>query len=137
WWAGASEATRVPSRLESDLTFFSSIRPGDTLQAEQVRAYEIGQRQLLSPRLGYDLTLFYNDYDDLLTTEAGGTEFRNRMHGHSYGAELAVRWEPSTRWRLDAAYTWLKMELGLDAGSTSHPGQPGYLERLTPRHQGS
>lgn len=137
WWVGASEATRVPSRLESDLTFFSSIRPGDGFGAEQVRAYELGHRQLVVPSFGYDVTLFYNDYDDLLTAEGGGTQFRNLMHGNSHGAEVALRWEPTGNWRLDAAYTWLEMDLGLDAASTSNPAQPGYLERLTPRHQAS
>lgn len=137
WWMGASEATRVPSRLESDLTFFSTIRPGDTFGAEQVRAYELGQRLLVVPSFGYDVTLFYNDYDDLLTSEAGGTEFRNLMHGNSYGAEVALRWEPADNWRLDAAYTWLEMDLGLDAASASNPGQLRYLERLSPRHQAS
>ena len=43
WWTAASDATRVPSRLESDLTFFSTIRPGDGFGAEKVRAYELGQ----------------------------------------------------------------------------------------------
>ncbi len=135
WWVAASEATRVPSRLESDLTFFGIIRPGDTFGAEQVRAYELGQRLLLSPRLGYDVTVFYNDYDDLRSAE--GLEVRNLMHGHSHGAELAVRWEPFTRLRLDGAYTFLKMGLGLDAASISDPNQLGYIEGLASKHQAS
>jgi len=137
WWMGASEATRVPSRLESDLTFFTTIRPGALFGAEQVRAYELGQRLVVSSSFGYDVTLFYNDYDDLLTAEAGGTQFQNLMHGDSYGAEVALRWEPTDNWRLDAAYTWLRMDLGLDAASVSNPGQLAFLEGLSPRHQGS
>jgi len=137
WWMAASEATRVPSRLESDLTFFSTIRPGDGFGAEQVRAYELGQRLLVSPRFGYDVTLFYNDYDDLLTSEAGGTQFRNLMHGDSHGAEVALRWEPTSNWRLDAAYTWLEMDLALDPASTSNPSRLRYIEGLSPRHQAS
>jgi iron complex outermembrane receptor protein len=135
WWMGASEATRVPSRLESDLTFFSTLRPGDTFGAEHVRAYELGHRMLVVPSFGYDVTLFYHDYDNLLTSEAGGTEFRNLMHGNSYGAEVALRWEPTGNWRLDTAYTWLEMDLGLDAASTTSPNRLRFLERLTPRHQ--
>ncbi len=137
WWVAASEATRVPSRLESDLSFFTTIRPGDGFGAEQVRAYELGQRLLISPRLGYDLALFYNDYDDLRSAEAGGLQVRNLMRGSSYGAELALRWEPATRWRLDATYTWLQMDMDLDPASNSDPGQLGYIEGLAAKHQAS
>jgi iron complex outermembrane recepter protein len=137
WWAAVSEATRVPSRLESDLTFFNTIRPGDGFGAEHVRAYELGERQLLSPQLGYDIAVFYNDYSGLRSAEQGGVQFRNLMRGHTYGAEFAVRWQPAARWRLDVAYTWLEMDLGLDPSSNSNPGQPGYIEGLAAHHQTS
>ncbi len=137
WWAAVSKATRVPSRLESDLTFFGTVRPGDTFNAEHVRAYELGQRMVLSPRLGYDLAVFYNRYTDLRSSEQGGLQVANLMQGHSYGAELALRWEPVERWRLDAAYTFLKMGLGLDASSTSDPGATGFIEGLAAKHQAS
>jgi iron complex outermembrane receptor protein len=137
WWAAASEATRVPSRLESDLTFFNTIRPGDGFGAEHVRAYELGQHQVLSPQLGYDVAVFYNDYSGLRSAEEGGTQIRNLMRGHTHGAELALRWEPIERWRLDATYTWLKMDLGLEPTSNSNPAQTGYIEGLAARHQAS
>lgn len=136
WWAAVGEATRTPSRLESDLTFFGSLRLGEEFGAEHVRAYELGHRRLVSPRLWYDVALFYNDYDDLRTTEAGGRA-RNFMYGHSRGAELALRWEATDIWRIDTAYTWLLMNLGLDPGSTSDPGQPRYIEGLAARNQAS
>lgn len=135
WWAAVSEATRVPSRLESDLTFYGTIRPGDTFGAEHVRAYELGERMVLSPQFGYDVALFYNHYTDLRSAEQGGLEQRNLMHGHSNGAEVALRWEPTERWRLDLAYTYLKMELGLDGASNSDPGTPGFIEGLASKHQ--
>ena len=43
-----------------------------TFRAEHVRAYEIGQRWLVTPKFWYDVALFYNDYDDLRTGEAAG-----------------------------------------------------------------
>jgi iron complex outermembrane recepter protein len=136
WWASFGEATRVPSRLESDLTFFNVIRIGDRFRAEHVRAYEVGQRRLVTQSLWYDLALFYNDYDDLRTGEAGG-QLGNLMYGHSAGAELAVRWEPTEDWRIDVAYTYLAMGLSLDPRSTSNPGQLGYIEGLGARNQAS
>jgi iron complex outermembrane receptor protein len=132
-WIAASEAVRVPSRLESDLTFFGALRIGDGLESERVRAYEAGHRQLLHRSLWGDLAVFYNDYADLRTTEAGFLE--NGMRGDTFGAELAARWEPVLSWRLDVAYTWLRMALELEPGSLADPGQPEFLEELSPRHQ--
>jgi iron complex outermembrane receptor protein len=133
WWAAASEATRVPSRLESDLTFFGIIRPGDTFQSEQVRAYELGHRRLVSSRLWFDVATFYNDYDDLRTSE--GATVGNLMSGDTRGVEIAVRWEPATSWRIDAAYTYLDMNLTLDAASISNPGQTAFHEGLVSKNQ--
>jgi iron complex outermembrane recepter protein len=133
-WAAVSEATRVPSRLESDLTFFGTIRTGDNFAAEQVRAYELGQRWLLAKEFWLDLALFYNDYEDLRTSEAGG-QLLNGMQGTTYGAELAARWEPVDRWRIDLAYTYLRSSLKLERTSTAGLGQVSLIEGLSPRQQ--
>ncbi|HEX2138524.1 MAG TPA: TonB-dependent receptor [Woeseiaceae bacterium] len=134
WWAAVSEATRVPSRLEADLTFFGSLRIGDDVEAEKVRAFEAGHRQLLSSELWYDIALFYNDYNNLAASQADGT-LRNFMQGYTRGAELAVRWEPLPRFRADVSYTLLSMDLELEPGSTADPGLPARHEGLAPRHQ--
>lgn len=134
WWAAVSEATRVPSRLEADLTFFGSLRIGDEVEAENVRAFEAGHRRLLSSELWYDIALFHNDYSNLAERQADGT-LRNFMHGHTRGAEVAVRWEPLPRLRTDVSYTYLSMDLELEPGSTADPGLPARHEGLAPRHQ--
>lgn len=134
WWAAVSEATRVPSRLEADLTFFGSLRIGDQVEAEKVRAFEAGHRRLLSPELWYDVALFYNDYGNLAESQADGT-LRNFMHGYTRGAEMAFRWEPMPRFRTDLSYTYLSMDLELEAASTADPGLPARHEGLAPRHQ--
>jgi iron complex outermembrane receptor protein len=136
WWASVGEAARVPSRLESDLTFFNVLRLGDEFGAEHVRAYEIGQRWLIKPELWYDVALFYNDYDDLRSSETVGP-VRNFMYGNSRGVEVALRWEPMENWRIDTAYTYLTMSLGLDPASTSNPAQTAYLEGFGARNQAS
>ncbi len=134
WWAAVSEATRVPSRLEADLTFLGSIRIGDELEAEKVRAYEAGHRRLLSPELWYDVALFYNDYSNLVATEAGAI-LRNPMYGYTKGVEVALRWEPMARVRTDLSYTYLSMDLELEPGSTASPGITTLNEGVNPRHQ--
>jgi len=139
WWASASRAERVPSRLEADLTFHffgATIRPGDTFEAEHVNAYELGMRRLVGHNFWLDVATFYNRYNDLRTTEGAGN-LRNFMNGDTYGAEIAARWTPMPIWRLDAAYTWLKMDLGLQEISTSNPGQPSFIAGLAPRSEAS
>lgn len=136
WWTSVAEATRVPSRIESDLTFFGIIRIGDRFEAEQVRAYEVGHRQLLTSALWYDVALFYNDYTRLRSGEAGG-QLGNLMYGNSKGIEVAVRWEVSEHWRLDLAYAYLVMNLGLETHSTSNRNQLPYIEGLAAPHQAS
>lgn len=135
-WGAVSEATRVPSRIESDLTFFNAIRLGTNFGAEKVRAYELGWRERVGEPLWYDLVLFYNDFDDLRTTEAAGP-LANGMYGRGRGAELAVRWQPMPRLRIDAAYTRLASDLAIARGSTANRGQANLVEGLAPRHQGS
>jgi len=134
WWGSVSEATRVPSRLEADLTFLETIRIGDEFEAEQVRAYEAGHRRLVSSGLWYDVAIFYNDYGSLRTIEADG-RLGNLMHGTTQGVELAVRWEPIPRLRIDTAYTYLDMDLALDPESTSLPASVDVHEGLFSRHQ--
>ncbi len=135
-WLAISEAARTPSRLESDLTFFNTIRLGERFGAEHVRAYEAGQRQLVASKLWYDIAVFYNDYWDLRANEAGGL-LLNKMNGVTYGAELAMRFEPTSQWRLDLSYTYLKMQLDLETDSTANRGILNFTEGLTPHHQAS
>lgn len=134
WWAAVSEAMRVPSRLEADLTFLGTIRIGDEFAAEKVRAYETGYRRLINDRVWIDAAAFYNDYDELRTSEQNGT-LRNFMDGHTYGVEIALRLQPHELWRIDAAYTYLRMSLDVDPISTST--EERYVEGLSPRNGAS
>ncbi|MBI3896669.1 MAG: TonB-dependent receptor [Gammaproteobacteria bacterium] len=131
-WAAASRAVRVPSRLERDLVFAGS-RLGDDFDPERVYAYELGFRHLLSPRIWYDVAAFYNDYRALLTLEQDFM-FENRMNGHTYGVELATRWQLTPAWRLDAGYTYLRMNLEVDADSIDVT-RPEIMEGSDPQQQ--
>lgn len=134
WWAGVSDAVRVPSRLEADLTFFGILRPGEDFESEHVRAYGIGHRQLLSAQFWYDVALFYNDYDDLRSSQQNGF-IRNFMDGDTYGGEVSLRWQPTADWRLELGYSYLTADLTLTSRATGNPNQPAYLEGLAPRNQ--
>lgn len=130
WWAAASRAVRIPTRLESDIVI-GGTRLGDGMTTEKVNAYEIGHRRLLTQDLWFDLAGFYNDYEELSTIETG-TLFKNRMRGHTKGVELATRWQATPGWRIDMAYTYLRMKLAVDPPSL---GQPSTVERSNPHYQ--
>ncbi len=130
-WASAARAIRIPSRLERDLVFGGN-RLGDNEIPETVYAYELGYRQLMAKDFWYDVATFYNDYRDLLTLEQN-FQFRNKMRAHTYGVEIATRWQATPAWRLDAAYTYMRMNLSVDASSIAQT-QPGITERSNPHY---
>jgi iron complex outermembrane receptor protein len=93
--------------------------------SEELLAYEAGYRVGLAAGLFLDVAAFYNDYDELRTSTAGEPSLvlapvphlvipnviDNRMAGETWGLEIAARWWVSDRWRLDAAYGFLEMDL--------------------------
>jgi iron complex outermembrane recepter protein len=133
-WAAVSRAVRVPSIGETFLRLnvagFPAAPPATPpilvaivgapdLKAEREIAFEAGFRAALSPRLTFDLALFYNRYSDLITslTPAPVLEFSpapphllfatpvaNTLDGRSYGGELTANWQVTPAWRLTADY---------------------------------
>jgi iron complex outermembrane receptor protein len=140
WWATASSAVRVPSRLEADFVF-GGDRLGDTLKSEEVDAFEIGFRHLVNSDFWYDIATFYNVYQGLVTTTQSPPppapptdfEFENRMDGRTYGIELAARWQATAWMRLDTAYTYLEMDLNTRGAGTVT--DPEAVEDSNPQHQ--
>ncbi len=149
-WAAASRAVRTPSRIEDDVrinylsyagsggTFQRAIIGGHDIKAEDLLALELGYRVRAKKRVFLDSTVFYNFYDDLKTGEPGVPFYEstpspshtvipqyydNEMHGETYGAEVAVNWEVMDRWKLSAAYTWLKMQLDLSKSSADYDAE--------------
>jgi len=148
-WAAISRAVRTPSRAEADVRLNQLVLPPGTLSpgapltvaaffgdhsmvAETLLAYELGYRVQPYERLSFDLALFYNVYNDLLTAEPR-TPFLetspspphlvlpffagNSLHGETYGAELAANWPLTEWWRLRALYSYLHVYLHTDQGS--------------------
>ena len=115
-------------------------------RSEELLAWEIGYRVGFAPGLFFDLAAFYNDYDELRATRTGAPflelapfphlvvpiNVTNDLEGETYGAELALDWRASKRWRWSAAYSFLEIQLRLppqaDASGLSAEGQ-------SPRHQ--
>lgn len=128
-WAGVSRAVRVPSRSDDDLTVvlpgFTSL-PNPDLPPEQLWAYETGYRIRASDQLTLDAAVFFNDYDNLRTSETtvivsppSVSSMRDsKMSGQGWGGELSVTWQPTDWWRWQGNYSYLEMDLTTDPDST-------------------
>jgi iron complex outermembrane receptor protein len=128
------------------LPSLSVFQGNPAFASEKLTAYELGYRTWPTERLSLDLTAFYNEYDDLraveprydLATLEGGylqvpSWFVNAMQGQTHGFELAANWQPADRWRLQLAYSWLRVKL------QDKPGFSGLFPLVRdgsqPRHQ--
>ncbi len=127
-----------------------SIRGNRDFDSEELIACELGYRVLPVDRLSVDVAGFYNDYDNLRTLEPG-TPFPegsppatylvvpfftfNKMRGKTYGIELVANWQVLDRWRLQAAYAYLQMQLRLDKDSYDTMSMSENAEDESPHHQ--
>lgn len=152
-WAAVSRAVRTPSRGEHDGTVISSVIPPNALfpgspltfvgfsgdddyKSEELIAYEAGYRFRPFEDISLDLAAFINDYDHLRTIEPVSLtsfEIGNKLHGYTYGLELAADYRMMDWWRLQAGYTFIKLDLELDnsSGDTTSEAQ----EHESPQHQ--
>jgi iron complex outermembrane receptor protein len=157
-WSAISRALRVPSRVESDLVLTAFLEPttptfirlsgSKDFEPEELTAYELGYRVQATERLFFDLALFHNDYDRLLSLEPGTrfTEtnpppthdvvplaFENGMTANVNGGELACEWRPIASWRLNGSYSFLDMDLAPSPGSLDTTTKSS-TEGSSPRH---
>jgi iron complex outermembrane receptor protein len=116
--------------------------------SETLTAYELGYRALPSERLSLDFTAFYNDYGDLRAFERrlDASEFEggflrvpllfvNVTDGHSYGAELAANWQVADGWRLQLAYSYLRVNFDNQPDLSDTALRLPVREGSQPRHQ--
>jgi iron complex outermembrane receptor protein len=136
-WASVARAVKTPTRAQHDInelflsristvplpTFLVAKGDRDT-RSEDLTAYEIGYRFNPFEDVSIDIAGFYNDYDDLLTAEAGPLDlsnfpaylsipalFDNKMKGDTYGVEVSAQWQALDWWQLHATYTYLDIQL--------------------------
>ena len=160
-WGSISRSIRTPSRAESDgfilLDVISAGPPpvalllqGNTdLDSESLIAYELGYRNQVNSRFIFDLAIFYQDYDKLISFESNGVgappipspiaalsqtlTLDNELEGASYGLELSAIWQPSPVLSLQANYSYLELDISpTNAGTDISSEQQ---EDLSPKHQ--
>lgn len=137
-WASVSRAVRTPNLLEHGLTISAGVIPPDILplpvlvevrpspdfESEVLVAYEAGYRHQWTPALMTDVSVFYNDYDQLSTLSLQAPEFgfpplhvilpvatTNLTSGVAYGFEAWATWRVDDALNVTAAYSYLDLNL--------------------------
>ena len=164
FWLSVSRAVRTPSRGETDARVRDAVIPptppnplalqpvvlGNTdFKTEELWAYEAGYRTQPIDVLSLDVALFYNDYDQLRTTEPHAPELEfdpspphliipalvgNQMAGYTYGLEVTADWQVSGFWRLQGSYSYWKANLALENNNIPETILTE-AEGSSPRHQ--
>ena len=128
-WAAVSRAVRIPSRGETSINSVAAGTPpfllrqvgNEEFDSEKMMAYELGYRIRPKDNLSFDITTFFNDYDNLRSLEPNGTftiPVDNKGYAETYGIELSSEWNLTEDWTLVAAYNYLKTTMHVDLDST-------------------
>lgn len=121
-WTALSRAVRTPSRIDREI-FAPGLPPytiaqgGPDFQSEKLIALELGYRLKARSRLALSISTFYNWYDDLRSLEQVNPPasrpiiLANGLTGTSYGAELTADYQVTDRWRMQAGYTEMRLNI--------------------------
>jgi iron complex outermembrane receptor protein len=148
-WSAVSRAVRIPSRLDTDLSFIAQVLPtsptavvrfegNEDFDSEELVAWELGYRTRLGSTLSADLSLYFSWYDRLRSVTPlapvmdGGLvvqPFRvdNALRGEAYGGTVSVNWYPVRTLRFRTSYTLLEMDV-----SPRDDAPPGTIPNVNP-----
>jgi iron complex outermembrane receptor protein len=138
-WGAISRAVRTPSLYETynySRNWFSPPTDLDlslgnqSLDSEELVAYELGWRYHASERFSFDITGFYNDLDSLVTSEflppfmqgsvlVQPISYDNFGSAEAWGFEVGLDARPFECWRLRAAYSSYRQINEVDSASNS------------------
>jgi iron complex outermembrane receptor protein len=162
-WASISRAVRTPTRFDRDIrvtavtspppTFTAiSFRGSTSFQSEELLAYEAGWRSKPSKRVFFDVTGFYNVYDNLMSLDLGQpfaaatvpgltiypTYFGNKASAESYGVEVVPQIQVTDWWKMQMQYSYLHLRIHVDSDAYENPLTPTPpTEKNSPAHQAS
>lgn len=150
-WASVSRPVRTPSRFEENGTLVLSyadlgalaggspngviiplaVTGSESLRSEQLAAWELGHRWQPSSRWMLETSLFYNDYRRLIEpapTVLGA--FTDAGSGRTVGVEVNASGQLSEAWRVEAAYSWLKVAIDGPVYQFEEDSSPRHLAQL-------
>jgi iron complex outermembrane receptor protein len=118
-WTALSRAVRSPSRIDREFAPFVS----PSFESEVANVLEVGYRAQPSARVGFSLTAFAHDYDDLrgLEQTPQGPVVGNRIEGKTQGMEGWGNFQVTPSWRLGGGFVLLDQDLVAEPGSTANP----------------
>jgi len=131
-WSAISRTVRGPARIDAD-TFVPRdppflLRGGPDIESEVANVLQVGYRGQINPKLNFEITAFYNDYDDLRTQEINFSNpadpflvFANEMEGRAHGVEMWGAYQVLPRWRISAGLTTLSQSYDLKSRSNDFP----------------
>lgn len=131
-WGALSRAVRTPSRTEFDTDITTAIQTqfgpyirrimgNKEVESELAVVKELGYRNVWTEHLSTDFTIFYHDFDDLVTqldtpTMTGEDQtFVNGAQGRLQGIEWAIEWQ-SEQLRLGLNGSYMDMKYSLKQG---------------------
>ena len=127
FWAAVSRALRTPSRIDRE--FFAPGQPpyflagGPNFHSEEELAYELGYRYRQGS-LALSVATFYSRYHGLRSLEQVNPPnpvplvIGNGQDGESFGGEVTAEYWLTSRWRVHAGYTELRVHVWPNPGST-------------------
>ena len=137
-WAAVSRAVRTPSRIDRQLVFPGLLDPAPDFVAEKLTAFEGGYRGRIGSRTSLSVSVFYNRYDDLRTTEFTPVtilpfKLDNGFKGRNYGIEAWLVQQLLPGWRIDLGLATLGERFRLKPGHNDIAG--GVSLGANPHHQ--
>ena len=123
-WSAVSRAVRTPSRIDRQLQALPILAPAMDFESETLTAIEAGYRGQPTDSTNLSVSVFYNIYDDLRTTEfaPGGAlpiRLANSLRGHTYGIEA---------WATQQVAPWWRLKLGLATLAKDFEFKPGHID---------
>ncbi len=118
-WGAVSRAVRTPARHNRDAWTTAFVRtsgPSPDVGSEELIAYELGYRAQPVERFSWDLALFYNAYEDLMSWRQTGFGFpphfvlANNMVSDAYGVECSCKYQATDHWNLSAWYSSVEIQ---------------------------
>jgi iron complex outermembrane receptor protein len=121
FWGAVSRAVRTPSRIDRQLVNLPLLAQATDFQTEKLVAFEAGYRGQPFSSTSLSVSLFYNLYDDIRTTEFTGNplpiRLRNSLKGKTYGVEAWATQQIAPWWRASLGGIAMGKDFELKSGA--------------------